>query len=202
MKKISVTFIFFLSMVFAVVRVHAQKVLLDDDFSTNRNSWVTYSGKQNFLIYNGKLIFANTDSSLYLIPMPIALDDSKNFSVSFSTTHTDGVDNHAYGLYFGSSDLNNYYVFYIAANGFYKLAKIVNNQRNDIVDWTQTTAIKTGNYVENVLQLSKQGANWIVGINNQTLRTVPAPAFIGNKLGFTLDNVQRVEFDNVKVTQE
>ena len=65
MKKIFITGIFLFTALIIYSHVQAQKVLLDEDFNTNKNGWLTYTSKPNFLIDNGKLIFAVTDSLTY-----------------------------------------------------------------------------------------------------------------------------------------
>ena len=202
MKKIQTIWI----LLVAILGMHslalAQKVLLDEDFNTNKNNWLSNLGaKTNYVIYNGKYIIGINDSSTYNITSPAALDDGINFTISLTTTHTDGTNNHAYGIFFGSSDVNNYYCFNITSGGYFRFAKSAAGAFTEIVPWTKTTAVRTGDYVENVLQITRQGANWTLSINGQTVSTVPATAFLGNKLGLNQSMNQRVEYDNFKVVQ-
>lgn len=202
MKKLQTTWILLIALLGIQSFAAAQKVLLDEDFGTNRNNWMSSTGgRTNYLVYNGKYIIGINDSSTYNITGPATLDDGVNFTITLTTTHTDGTNNYGYGIFFGSSDVNNYYGFNITGNGYYRLGKSAAGAYTDIVPWTKTTAVRTGDYVENVLQLSRQGANWTLTINGQTVSTVPATAFLGNKLGFTQSMNQRVEYDNFKVIQ-
>jgi hypothetical protein len=197
MKKFQTTFLLLVSILGMNSFSNAQKVLLDEDFNTNRNNWSSYLGaRSNYLIYNGKYIIGINDSLTYNIGMPVTLDDGINFTITVTTTHTDGMDNYGYGIYFGSSDLNNYYSFNITSGGYFRMGKF-----SDIVAWTKTPAVRIGNYVDNVLQITRQGTNWIFEINGQTVSTQPATAFMGNKLGFTQSMNQRIEYDNLKVVQ-
>jgi hypothetical protein len=198
MKKI----LSFLAWVFVgYAPMQAQKVLLDEDFNTNKNGWPIYTDKPNFLIYNGKLIFAVNDSLTYNVVMPTLLEDKKDFSITATCTHTDGSTNHGFGVYFGASDLNNYYSFNISGNGYYRFSKSTTTEYVELIKWTASTAIKIGNYTDNVLQLSRQGTNWTIAVNGQVLATLPATVFFGNKVGFTQSTMQRVEYDNVKIIQ-
>ncbi len=203
MKKKIISTISLFAMLLIYSQAQAQKVIIDEDFNTNKNGWVTYtSDKPNFVIYNGKLIFAVTDSFTYNIFMPVTLEDGVNFSLTVNSTHTDGTTNYGYGIFFGASDINNYYAFTITSGGYYRLAKTTaGGGYSEIIKWTTSPAIKNGHYTDNILQLSRQGANWILAVNGQTLATVPAVPFIGNKIGFTLSSMQRVEFDNLKIVQ-
>lgn len=199
MKKIFITITCLFAALVIGTHAQAQKVLLDEDFNTNKNGWLTYTGKPGFLIYNGKLIFAVDDSLTYNINMPVTVEDGVNFSVTATSTHTDGTNEYGYGIFFGASDLSNYYTFCITSGGYYRLAKSATSGYSEMIKWTLSPAIKTGNYVDNILQLSRQGFNWVLAVNGQTLATVPATAFFGNKIGFTQSVRQRVEYDNVRV---
>jgi hypothetical protein len=202
MKKIFITLI--LLSIF-IVRSHAQSgsILMAEDFSNNKNNWPTYIGdKVTYLVYNGKYIFSTNDTNLsYSVYMPVTLDMQKDFSISVVSTHTGGTQNAGYGIEFGAIDGNNYYSFDISANGYYRINKNTATGYTDIVKWTTTTIVKTGDYVDNTIQLSKSGGNWVVGVNGQTVATVPALPFLGNKIGFNQSNIQRIEYDDIKVVQ-
>ena len=174
-----------------------------EDFSNNKNNWPTYIGTvADYLVYNNKYVFSTNDSaSAYNVFMPLTLDMQKDFSISLTSTHTNGVQNAGYGIFFGASDVSNYYSFDISANGYYRVSKSTSAAYSDIIKWTTTPLVKTGDYVDNTLQVSKVGTNWIFGINGQTVATVPAMAFMGNKLGFNEANIEQVQFDDVKVVQ-
>lgn len=202
MKKFQTTVILLVAVLGMHSFANAQKVLLDEDFNTNRNNWLSNLGaKTNYVIYNGKYIIGINDSSTYNITSPAVLDDGINFTISLTTTHTDGTSNHAYGIFFGASDVNNYYCFDIASGGYFRLGKSAAGTFTEIVPWTKTTAVRIGDYVENVLQITRQATNWLLSINGQTVSTVPATAFLGTKLGLNQSMNQRVEYDNFKVVQ-
>ncbi|HYM93052.1 MAG TPA: hypothetical protein VET23_02860, partial [Chitinophagaceae bacterium] len=161
MKKFQTTLILLIALFGINSFAAAQKVLLDEDFNTNKNNWPSYLGPRlNYLIYNGKYIIGINDSLTYNIAMPVTVDDGINFTITVTTTHTDGVNTYGYGIYFGSSDLNNYYFFSITSGGYFRLGKSVPSGFTDIVAWTKTAAVHTGDYVDNIRQVSRQGANW------------------------------------------
>jgi len=151
MKKLSSILV----LLFAI-SVHSnaqkQKVILNEDFSSNKNNWLTYIGKvATYLVYNGKYVFATNDSvSTYNVMMPDSIDVNKDFSITVTATHTDGTDNYGYGIFFGASDINNYYSFYITNNGYYRVAKSsTTSGYSELVKWTTYPAIlKTGNQLD------------------------------------------------------
>ena len=200
MKKQSLIYLF--ATLFILSGIKAQKTLLNEDFKKTNKDWLNYNGKVSFLFYNGKLIFGNADTLTYNINMPVTIDDGKDFSITATATHTDGKDNYGYGILFGSSDISNYYSFCITSGGYFRLAKSTTTDYSEIIKWTQSAALKKGNYVDNVLKISRKDGNWIIEANGLTLGKAAALPFFGNKVGFSLSNTQRVEFDDVKVVQK
>jgi hypothetical protein len=198
MKK----FICFCIVVCTIQFATAQKTVFYDNFNDNYNKWTTYTnGGISYVIYNGKYVIDVNDSNTYNIFVPVAFDTGKDFSISASTVHTSGDNNHGYGLYFGGSDVNNYYYLYLTSGGYYKLGKSIAGGGSDIIPWTTSTVVKTGNYVENKIKISRQGGSWKIFINDQLINTIAAMPLMGNKVGFTLSVSQRVEFDDLTVTQ-
>ena len=184
------------------LQAQKQKVILLDDFSNNANKWPTVIGKMtNYLVYNGKLVINTDDTLTYTNSIPVDLNTQNNFSITITATHTNGIDNSDYGLFFGASNLNNYICYLISNNGFSRSYKIGDDGFVDILKWTENPAIKTGNYVDNVLRISKEGANWIFSVNGQSLATVHALPFYGNKIGVLVSQNQRIEFDDLKMIE-
>jgi len=57
MKKIFITTAFLFAALAIHSHVQVQKVLIDEDFNTNRNNWLAYTGTQAiYLIYNGNML--------------------------------------------------------------------------------------------------------------------------------------------------
>ncbi len=184
------------------VQAQKQKVVLSEDFSNNKNNWPIYMLKNvNHLIYNGKMVIDTDDSSTYNIAIPVTLNADKNYSISLTAVHTGGVDNNAYGLIFGGSDASNYYSFYIASSGYFRVGKSTTTANTDLIKWTTTPLVKVGNYVDNVLEVTKEGPNWKFTINGQSVATIPALPFLGNNIGVSRVSCQRIEFDDLKVVE-
>ena len=180
----------------------SQRTIFSDDFNSNGNKWPTYTVNNiNYLVYNGKYVVDIDDSLTYCMTIPVKIDTTKNYTISATLVHTSGTLNAGYGIYFGGSDLKNYYTLDISANGYYRLDQTVNGGYTVIVPWAASATIKQGNYVENDVKLVKDGASWKIMINGQLVNTVPAKSFMGNMIGFTNNLPLRIEFDNLKVEQ-
>jgi hypothetical protein len=200
--KIPVFFSWLIICTVAGVVAQTPKVILADDFSDNKNNWPVYRVKNtNYLVYNGKLVIDTQDTTLYNVGIPVGLNPDGNYSITVTATHTGGVENYGFGLFFGASDVNNYFNFFITSNGFFRIGKNTSAGFTELVKWTTLAAIKTGNYVDNQLTLSKEGASWKFQINGQTAATIPALPFLGKIIGVSKANDQRIEFDDLKIVE-
>ncbi|MEP7372057.1 MAG: hypothetical protein ABI675_01635 [Chitinophagaceae bacterium] len=179
-----------------------EKVIFSDDFSSNKNNWSTHTVNQiNYLVYNNKYILDANDSLTYNVFVPVKIDTTKNYVISATMVHTTGTVNAAFGIYFGGTDVSNYYAFDISANGYYKVEKATSANYSNLVPWTTSALVKQGNYVENEIRIIREGIYWKLMINGQLVNTIPAEPLLGDKIGFTKNYPQRIEFDNLKVIQ-
>ncbi len=180
----------------------AQRTILQENFNDNHNNWGLYpNSKPSYVIYNSKYIMDVQDSNTYTSVIPVNIDTTKNYSISIVAVHTSGADSYSYGLVFGGADVSNNYVFNISGNGYFSLGKYVAGGYSDIVKWTASPAVKTGNYVENKLRITKDGKSWKMFVNDQLVSTTDAMPPMGNKLGCDVSRPQRIEFDDIVVTQ-
>jgi|GEM_PF-2469639 len=187
---------------FPVLQLYSQTTVFFDDFSSNAKNWAqSTSGGSIYFINNGKMIMENSDDGSRWVGKAVYLNTAKNYSISVSATHTGGIDNYGYGLFFGAKDGNNGYAFEIAANGHYILLKFENGQTTNLVNWTKSGYIRTGNYTANDLLLKKEDGYWKLYVNNSYLTSVYANSFLGDYIGFINYKNQRVEFDNLTVSE-
>jgi hypothetical protein len=182
--------------------VSAQKVVLRENFNDNHNAWGIFPDtKPSYAIYNGKYIMDVTDSSTYCSMISVNIDTTKNYSISAIAVHTSGTNTYGYGLSFGGTDPNNYYLFSISDGGYFSFGKFVAGTFSSLIKWTTNAAIKTGNYVENKLQVTKEGRSWKLLVNDQLLSTIDAMPLMGSKAGFSVSVYQRIEFDDLTILQ-
>lgn len=180
----------------------AQRALFQENFNDNHNNWGLYpNSKPSYAIYNGKYVMDVQDSTTYISMVPVNIDTTKNYSISIVAAHTSGVDAYGYGLAFGGLDVSNSYVFNISENGYFMLGKYGAGGYADIVKWTASPAVKTGNYVENKLRITKDGKSWKMFVNDQLVFTTDAMPLMGSKVGCDVSRPQRIEFDDIVVTQ-
>lgn len=82
-----------------------------------------------------------------------------------------GPTDNEYGLIFRHQDDDNYYVFAISSEGYYRLDKQVDNQWQTVVDWVKADGINTGEQAHNLLGLLVEGDQIAMLANGQVLTT-------------------------------
>jgi len=65
----------------------------------------------------------------------------------------DGSDNNAYGIIFRQQDRNNYYLFLISGDGYYRIQRVRNGSDKDMSGWVPSDSINQGTDVVNTLRV-------------------------------------------------
>lgn len=187
------------------INTNAQVTIFKEDFSTAGNRWSVYSNDKNqFAIYNGKGILWDFDPSFSgarIEKIGTDLDVNTDFSVSVKTTFTGGEKDWGYGLVFGanSNSPTSGYKFMISSSGYYCLSKWVNGSTVELIKWVKTDIVKKDPFIQQKLEVRKQGSNWLLLIDDQQMNTYPAQSLYGNYIGLVKDNKQRIEFDDLEL---
>lgn len=184
---------------------NGQVTIFKEDFSTAGSRWNVYTNDKNqFAIYNGKGILWDFDPSFSGARIETTgtdLDINTDFSASVKTTFTGGDKTWGYGLVFGanSSSPISGYKFLISSSGYYCLSKWVNGSTIELLKWVKTDIVKKDPFIQQKLEVRKQGSNWLLLIDDQQVNTYPAQSLYGNYIGLVKDNKQRVEFDDLEL---
>ena len=200
MKNISVLFLYLLIYWVAPAQ---QKEILNEDFSSNKNKWLTGEvANLSVKVENGKYIIDN-NSNRSLTPQVLAAVDSiKDFEISVSitslSTKSDGA---ACGLIFGSNMYRRFCFFIRPSSGEYGLIETYNNKMGSIITLTESPYINKGMNVTNRLKLSKSGKVWKLYINDSLVRKKPALRLYGPYMGVYSENM-KAEYDDLKVSGE
>ncbi len=174
-----------------------------EDYSDNSNDWATgNSSERDFSIYSGYyyLDHKREEGYWYTAYRYLYLNSNEDFTIEFSTTHLGGVDSYGYGIFWGSdSELKNRFQFNITANGFYRFSKMENDNYTDIIDWTEHSAVKEGNYVTNVVKIVKTGSQYEFFINDIRVNSSAFTAFSNTWIGFLIYRKQSIKVDYLYV---
>ncbi len=182
-----------------------QTVVFEDNFIDNQNHWpqskTTASdirlnpGREMYMIkYNLK---ETGDACTAWIDMD--LDEDKDFRISALLYKEGGVKNYGYGILWGGTE-DNFYSFMVSPGGFYIVGKVVDGiWQNLTQEWVASDAVEQGRKGYNKLAMSKIGDTYHFEINNQKVATMKLGPFFGNKIGFNVNNKQKIMVDWIKV---
>lgn len=184
---------------------YAQTLVFEDDFKDNKNNWPQAQtansdirlipGREMYMIkYNLK----NTDEACTSW-IDLNLNENKNFRITALLYKEGGVKNYGYGLLWGGNETN-FYSFLVSPGGFYSIGKVVDGIWQDLTpDWVASDAVEQGRKGYNKLAVSKIGDTYHFEVNNQKVATMKLGPFFGTKIGFNVNNKQKIMVDWIKV---
>ncbi|MBK7128920.1 MAG: hypothetical protein IPM74_02915 [Crocinitomicaceae bacterium] len=194
-----------LVVLFSAFSFAQDKVILRDDFNNNSNHWQEFSDGKADIKVDTKRRMYQIDHKLKHTGdactawTEVNLDEKRNFRITAQLYKEKGVKNYGYGLLWGGTQ-DNYYSFLISPAGFYCVGKVVNGKWNDITpDWQETETVSCGNHAYNKLTVSKIGDTYHFEINDLKVATMKIGAFFGNKLGFNVNDKQKIMVDWIVV---
>lgn len=186
--------------------VLAQNVILFDEFKDNSNNW--QQGKTAIsdvrIIPGREMYMVNHKSKVtteaWTAWTDVTIDEKRDFKISALLYKEGGVKNYGYGLLWGGRE-KNFYSFLVSPGGYYCVGKVVDGIWQDITPdgWIKSTLVEQGRKGSNRLALSKIGETYHFEINGQKVATMKCGPFYGNKLGFNVNNKQKIMIDWIKV---
>jgi len=179
-------------------------VILNDEFINNSNAWqegktidgsVDVHDKRGFYIIQHK---RNYDA--WTAWKELEINENRDFEIEASCYKDNGVKNYGYGILWGGTD-NNYYSFMITGNGYFCVGKVVDGVWVDITPdgWIKTNVVNEGNNKYNSLTTRKKGGSYEFEVNNTLVLKIKCGSFFGNKIGFNVNNKQRILVDWIRV---
>ena len=192
----------FLLLSLCIYSTHA-KTIFKDDFNDNSQNW---SEKKDDVIScnvkNGTYQLEHKSSSgahLFFRELEL-LNGDDDFEIEVKLRQVSGVENHGYGFVFGMEDVRNYHGFIISSNRQYSVYAFNNNDYIEWKEWSDNSMIKPlGEY--NTLNLQKRKGRYLFSINGSLVCSTVPKTFLGNKIGFVLNNQMAVEVDYIRVDQ-
>ncbi len=175
------------------------QVIVNENFTTGWD-WFTTSSSE--IIIDKKADAYNWDrktTGWYCTWKPCELIQSADYKISCEVKHISGVSDHGAGLMFGQKDLDNFFSLQISANGFYVLYEVKGGQWYTLIDWTTSVNIIQANENWNEIGIQKSGTDWQVFINGKPEKKTAVKQFYGTQIGFIVDDIQKIKFDNLKV---
>jgi len=171
----------------------------------NLNDWQLLKNEKDYKssIIAGKGLLMETKTKngfRQTINIPLSL--SEDFSIETIIDFRSGEKNSGHGLIWGVKDWDNYYYFYISANGYYRIGAKTEGINLVFVKWTQTNTLNQG-YQRNLIKVLKVKDKMFYSINGSLVDSEDFYAFRGNNIGFQiLSGKKSVLFEKLIVKQD
>ena len=157
--------------------------------------------KSEIIAKEGMLMQTKTDNG-YAQWIHLPINIANNFSIETIINFKGGDKNNAHGLIYGFKDWNNYYYFYISANGFYKIGARTDGINLEYSKWTQSKYINQNNS-RNLIKINKENDKVYFSINGQIISSEDFYPFKGNNIGFSIQSGKKeILFERLVVRQD
>lgn len=118
--------------------LHAQELLYGDEFNDNGKEWFTgesSDGAAKGEIEDGIYRMTYTGDGYRYFYQNVDLPVDKNWSIEIRMRQTEGKADHGYGLLWNGQDAENMYEFIVTQDGYCRIARWKEGERQDIVPW-------------------------------------------------------------------
>lgn len=176
-------------------------MVFQDNFTTNKNGWIikdTDNHKVEFI--DGKYSIEILSENGYWMSWSrkLNLDKTKEINVEVSVQKKTDKTRNGYGLYYAGKGSQEFYTFAISHTGYYTVYHYNGKKIIYDIPWKKSKFIKLNNR-ENRLKLSIQKDHILYFINNTKVASLPRHQFYGDRYGFKVDGMQKVNFDDFEI---
>lgn len=179
-------------------------ILFFDNFEDRSSGWVERSNSDFRTGYLDGAYRIEIDSPDLLV-WALAEQDLSDVIIEVDTTLERGVQNNSWGVFCRFQDADNTYGFEIAGEGWYVIYEIRDGQFANLLDWSYSKAINSGNGAINHLQVSCIGDRLSLSVNGKLLAEIEDTTHQQGDIGLVsstyLASGSRVSFDNLILRQ-
>ncbi len=179
-------------------------VTFSDEFRRDNGEWFTESDDDVTYEYAGRTlhIIVNSENRLgWTFNSTIDELAAVDYLVEVDVEQVAGPDDAELGLIFRFVDEENFYFFAVSNLGNYSLWKLVDNEWEALLDWTETDALQTDAEAINRLSVLTEGSQITLLANDVALAQVEDDTFATGTVGLmvgTFDEIGvDVAFDNL-----
>jgi S1-C subfamily serine protease len=185
---------------------HCEKVFIDAfHYDNNKNNWPLSSNDKvdSKIIKDEGLEMTSFGVNEFKQTLDLPLDPNNNYSIETVVDIESGDPSFWHGLVWGFKDWDNYFFFYINANGHYTVGNVFEGIRNFYVRNGQSQDIKPGNCVNNLIKIIMLKGKMYYSVNGVVLYQMQAYNFSSNQIGFYISSgKQQVLFRSIMVRQK
>jgi len=176
---------------------------LVDDFSTNDYGWyLVDDGTFKSVVQNGKYELSNgtTDQTWFVWSSYYGPEQSTDFEMEFSASIQayNGADDYGAGFFWGKSETDwQYYYYLFSPFGYYTTGIYNNSAYNAWIDWQNISVNPAPG--SNLLTLRKIAGNYYFYVNQVYVGQRTSPAFFGDLFGFSVGPQQTLQIDFINI---
>lgn len=187
-----------------VLPLTAQKLIYDQNFDGKivpKNLLMEEKDDREGGVEDGNYFYKYLDGTNFKFSTEL-LDvkhlDSSNFNIEIKLKYEDGPDDQQYGVVLNcNSDADDFYLFSLSDNGYYKIQSYYNEEYHDMVGWTKSDLVEEGDW--NILRVERTNYICRYYINGVNIFNDPFYVPNGYWVGFVLTSVdQEIEVDYMK----
>lgn len=190
------------SLILRLAKIRAEDPTFRDDFRRDRGVWDTDSSEDVT-----RRIAAGTYQLLVATPDMLAWSNADvefaDFLLDIDATHLGGPLDNEFGVIFRYVDGDNYYLFSISSDGYYRLQKQVDGEWETILGWFSSEAIKVGEGSDNHITILAEGSQFTFLVNDVLLEQIEDDTFDTGGLGLAAGTFDEgdveIAFDNVEI---
>jgi hypothetical protein len=179
-------------------------VILFDDFSDRASGWAEQNSPDFKTAYADEA-FRIEIYAPELLVWSLANQDLSDVIIEVDTTLDRGVRNSSWGVFCRFQDTENTYGFEITGEGWYVIYEIRDGQFANLLDWSFSKAIDTGNGATNHIQASCINDQLDLSVNGKHLASIEDSSHVRGDIGLVsstyLASGSRVSFDNLVLRQ-
>ncbi len=148
----------------------AGELLYTTTFDAFNDEWDFPSGSRKAEIVDGHMVLTldsgKTEDGFYSL---LEKRKFRDFDLRVTAQHLSGDIDNTFGVVFRQRDLDNYYVFEISGDGYYRLKVVENNRATNITQWIESPIVQTDNGVNEIRVVGK-GDTFTFYVNQQLVR--------------------------------
>ncbi len=180
----------------------AWEPIFEETFDDNSREWSEWEDEQGAKgVEDGGyyITVTETEWASWGTSEGLTLDD---FVAEVEAWAVDGPDDNGYGLVFRYQDSDNFYYYEVSSDGYYSIGKMVADEWEPLVGWTESDLIKLGQRT-NVLRVLCDGSRMTFFVNGYLIEELTDYDFEDGSVGFIAEAMGeagvRVHFDNLRV---
>ncbi|MEM5773505.1 MAG: family 16 glycoside hydrolase, partial [Anaerolineaceae bacterium] len=179
-------------------------VLLQDDFSNPKSGWEVADYDAGSVGYVDGTYFV-TSTAANQAMWGLAFKDFSDVAIEVAASQISAPEsnNNDYGVMCRMTETSGY-SFNISGDGYYSVQRMDDNAFVNLVEWTQSNKINTGN-ATNTIKVVCQGSTLTLYVNGSKLAETTDATYTTGDIALATttyeDAVSEIHFDNILVTQ-